>query len=386
MNVTIKQLLQNLQFDTKKDGCACALDGNQPVIIYGAGYCGALFCELMLKADIRPVCFFDCNEAKAGAEMMGTKICLPKTLENSEQYFVVVCMFQKGILFDQIKEMLTGMGYAHVIHVYEIRYDRKFFNGQNLIISPDLLLLRKNKSSIERVHGLLSDELSKDTYLKLMEFLIQDYDASIPSLPIREQYFAYDVYERKDNEVFVDCGAFKGEVMDIFISRNHAKFREYLAIEPDTAYVKILEKKKKEYGDDRIAILPVAASDSIGIVNIRNYANENLVVVADGESSVNCLPLDYLLSKKIPTLIKIDVEGYEQNVLNGAESMIKAYQPVLAVAIYHKERDFWEIPLKIKEKYPFYSLFIRSYMNIQETILYAVPPSRKVRMVLNEIS
>lgn len=109
-------------------------------------------------------------------------------------------------------------------------------------------------------------------------------------------------------------------------------------------------------------------------------------MVADGESSVNCLPLDYLLSKKIPTLIKIDVEGYEQNVLNGAESMIKAYQPVLAVAIYHKERDFWEIPLKIKEKYPFYSLFIRSYMNIQETILYAVPPSRKVRMVLNEIS
>lgn len=57
--------------------------------------------------------------------------------------------------------------------------------------------------------------------------------------------------------------------------------------------------------------------------------------------------------EKIPTLIKIDVEGYEQNVLNGAESMIKAYQPVLAVAIYHKERDFWEIPLKIKENIRF---------------------------------
>lgn len=376
----MERLLHDLQREDREENCAWTLDRNQSVVIYGAGYCGALFCELMKNAGMQPVCFFDRNEAKAGAEIMGAKICLPQTLDNAEQCLIVVCMFQKGTLFQQIKEMLISMGYSHVVHIYEIRQNIGFFFLQNLIISPDLELMRNNTQNIEKVYEILSDELSRDTYHKLMEFLVRDYDAAIPSLPLREQYFAYDVYEQSDNEVFVDCGAFKGEVMDIFIQNNYSEFKEYLAIEPDTAYVKILEQRKKAYNDDRIAIFPVAVSDSIGSVNIRNYANENSVVVADGELRVNCLSLDRLLSEKVPTFLKIDVEGYEQKVLGGAENIILVCQPVLAIAMYHKERDLWEIPLKIKEKYPFYSLFIRSYMNIQETILYAVPPSRKVRM------
>lgn len=376
----MQQLLQNLHIDDTEEDCACKLDRNQPVIIYGAGYCGALFCELMLNAGLRPKCFFDRNEAKAGTEIMRTKIFMPKTLDNPQQYLIVVCIFLKGTLFQQIKEMLLSLGYSHVVHIYEIRQDRDLFLRQNLIISPDLSLLRKNTQNIEKVYELLSDELSRDTYLKLMEFLAQDYDALIPLLPLREQYFAYDVYERSENEVFVDCGAFKGEVMDIFICKNHSNFKEYLAIEPDATYVKILEQKKKAYGDDRITIFPVAISDSIGSVNIRNYANENSVVVADGELRVNSMTLDHLLSEKVPTFLKIDVEGCEQKVLGGAQNAIHTCQPVLAIAMYHRERDLWEIPLNIKEKYPFYSLYIRSYMNIQETILYAVPPSREVRM------
>lgn len=381
----MKRFFQDLSMDVKPNRDIPVLDGEKSVIIYGAGYCGVLFCELMLKSNLKPVCFFDRNEAKAGMEIMGTRVYLPKTLANPVQYLVVVCMFQKGLLFEQIKKMLTGMGYIHVVHIYEIRHNRDFFQGQNLIISPDVLLIKENMQKIEKVYKLFGDESSRDTYVNLMKFLLQDYDASIPSLPIREQYFAYDVYENSGEEIFVDCGAFKGEVMDTFIIKNHSTFKEYLAIEPDSAYVDILERKKEKYGDERIKIFSVALSDSNGIMNLKNYANENSVVLSDGEVSVCCTALDDLLAEKPPTLIKIDVEGFEQEVLNGAQNIIRACQPVLAVAIYHKERDLWEIPLMINEKYPFYSLFIRSYMNLQETILYAVPPSRKVRMA-NEIS
>ena len=42
-------------------------------------------------------------------------------------------------------------------------------------------------------------------------------------------------------------------------------------------------------------------------------------------------------------LIKLDVEGYESNVINGAIQSIKQYRPVMLISIYHTPKDFFEI-------------------------------------------
>ena len=211
---------------------------------------------------------------------MNTPVYLPKTFENAEKYLVVVCMFQKGKLYEQIHDMLIRLGYKKIVHIYELRDDERLFSHQNLIISPDVPLLKKNLESINKVCNILSDDLSRTTYLKIMQFLIDSFDTVIPSLPIREQYFAYDIFNKNPEEVFVDCGAFQGDVMDIFLSSNN--FKEYHAIEPDSYYVSILKQKKIKYRDETIMIYPVAASDDSGTVSIRNYGNENSVIVPNG--------------------------------------------------------------------------------------------------------
>ena len=73
------------------------------------------------------------------------------------------------------------------------------------------------------------------------------------------------------------------------------------------------------------------------------------------------------------TFIKMDIEEAELNVLKGAEKLIKTYKPKLAVCVYHKREDIWEIPRLILSYVPEYKMYIRHYSLLKdETALYCV--------------
>ena len=83
--------------------------------------------------------------------------------------------------------------------------------------------------------------------------------------------------------------------------------------------------------------------------------------------------LDEIVFDKRPTYIKIDIEGAEQEALKGCRKIIHTYKPKLAVCIYHKPEDLYEIPIMIKEMNPEYKLYVRQYANAWfDTVLYAV--------------
>ena len=74
------------------------------------------------------------------------------------------------------------------------------------------------------------------------------------------------------------------------------------------------------------------------------------------------------------TFIKMDVEGAELKALYGAEKIIKANRPKLAICLYHKPEDIIEIPEYIINLGLDYSLYIRHQSFCTgETILYAAP-------------
>ena len=129
--------------------------------------------------------------------------------------------------------------------------------------------------------------------------------------------------------------------------------------------------------DERVKIILKALSDKKEHLYIKNYLNENSVISSNG-CSVEAITLDEIseLYKINPTFIKVDVEGYEEKLLNGACRIIEKSKPIIAVAIYHKYDDLWKIPLKINAFLPKHKLFLRSYMNVNETVLYAIPEER----------
>ena len=72
----------------------------------------------------------------------------------------------------------------------------------------------------------------------------------------------------------------------------------------------------------------------------------------------------------------MDIEGAEYKALLGAEKTIKKYKPKLAICIYHKPEDVWEIPWLIHQFNPNYKFYLRHYsLTSPETVLYAIDES-----------
>ena len=77
-------------------------------------------------------------------------------------------------------------------------------------------------------------------------------------------------------------------------------------------------------------------------------------------------------AKKID-FIKMDVEGFELNALRGAARTMEKHRPKLAISLYHKPQDFFEIPIYLKDVFPFYRLYLEHYTIFgEETVLYAI--------------
>jgi len=56
--------------------------------------------------------------------------------------------------------------------------------------------------------------------------------------------------------------------------------------------------------------------------------------------------------------IKLDVEGYETQVLTGARNVLKHYRPKLAISAYHRFYDIFAIPDLILSINPLYSIVV----------------------------
>ena len=70
--------------------------------------------------------------------------------------------------------------------------------------------------------------------------------------------------------------------------------------------------------------------------------------------------------------IKMDIEGSELAALKGAYNTLKQFHPKLAICLYHKKEDLWEIPQYLIKNFPEYELYVNHYScNFTESVLFA---------------
>jgi FkbM family methyltransferase len=134
----------------------------------------------------------------------------------------------------------------------------------------------------------------------------------------------------------VDAGANIG-IFSAFAAHLHPD-ATILSFEPDPSAFALLSKNLLGYPN----------------VKVFNFAlgNENKeVLLEEGRTcshiAENGIPVELktIDSLEIPmNFLKMDVEGYEANIIRGASETIKKYKPIIVMSAYHKPNDKTELP------------------------------------------
>ena len=246
------------------------------------------------------------------------------------------------------------------------------------------------KPSLKEVYNLLDDDLSREIFSAVLNvrFKIKPRQAVIPYFDNNQYFTLPEMNLFAGDSVFVDCGAFVGDTLERFINNCQSVFGKYYAFEPGTIQgAAFLERKKrivKEWALDESKIQLIQAG--VGNQNtegfyVQGWLDENLIgrrvsyekniSETNFIDTIKLAKLDDVLKNQRVDFIKSDVEGSEMQMLQGAENIIKTQKPLLALSIYHKITDYYEMPLYIKSLVPEYRMKIRHHStDFTETVLY----------------
>ncbi len=335
------------------------------IILFGAGFNGMVALDYFEENGYNVVAFCDNDTFKHGTiikSSMGKELTCISPGE--------LCKLSNIIVF------ITAKHFIHEV--------AEQLNKMNVInISFDEFVITKNIGSILKIYSDLRDDFSKKTLLYLIEAVFLKSDKFISEVWVKEQYFCLPEFSNfNSNDIFVDCGAFVGDTIEQFINSHNGIFNKIYAFEPGEKQFNALCIRKKRLvsewalNDDQIECIFAGVSDinSIGKVS---FSENNLIGTClvesndDVVSNVNIFTLDTTLKNCKVTILKADIEGYEMKMIKGAENLIKAHKPKLAISIYHKPQDFFEIALYIKNLVPEYKVAIRHHATqLMDTVLY----------------
>lgn len=189
-----------------------------------------------------------------------------------------------------------------------------------------------------------------------------------------KQYDVKDVFEVNNDSVVFDIGAWKGDSA-YFFSKKCSNDAKIYAFEPDANAYEALKCVKEKYKLNNVILENVLLSnkeetiDFVSMIPNTPVVKMNAVTVDKFVNDNNIDRIDY---------IKIDVEGAEQHILEGAKETIKKFRPSLAIAVYHGGKlfmeDFYKVPIFVKEITEGYKYYIRTFSPWGgETILFCKP-------------
>lgn len=232
----------------------------------------------------------------------------------------------------------------------------------------------RHLDAIDRVAARLADPRSVAVLEGIATFrLIGDIAAHPPS-HLASQYFPPDVPLTRAPLRLVDGGAYNGDSYAAGLAAG-ATFAEWYAFEPDPANFRDLVATAANARLDRVALFPCGLGDRCEQIHFASGgdAGSHAATAGDGDMAVQVVALDEVLPGLDPNYVKLDIEGYERAALAGMRRTLARSRPDVAVSIYHRPEDLWELPLLMAEMLPDAALYIRQHgYNGFDTVLYVV--------------
>ncbi len=346
--------------------------------IYGAGVFGKLF----LSAFDGKIDFFIDDFTK---ESTCKKIPIKKLSAVPKDTKIFISMLQHS---KNIQQKLMSKGFKNVIGFTE---SISFMpNILREIAKTNYLWIVKereqmiNKEKLKKVQKLLCDNKSHQLLQKIIQ-LRETLDIKYYIKPEGIEYFPSDIPFLNNLSYinFVDCGSYIGDSVEELM-KHHPNIKSSISFEPDKQNLlklnKTLNKLSDYYPQTNFFLYPAGVYSKNSILKFENLGINSSAKLNDKAIvNVPVVSLDSVILNANPNFIKMDIEGAEKEAIRGATKTIQKYKPNLAICLYHKPEDLWEIPLLIQEIEPSYDMYIRVHEDMcLSTVLYCVSRSNNV--------
>lgn len=340
-------------------------DKKGSAVIFGSGAVGCSVAGSLISLGGQIIAF--CDNYKTGMnEIFNLPIISPKQLlQQYKDAIVIVAVDYKHN--DEIHNQLLGMGFRRE-NIY-----RRFFELY------DIDKMKQHYEGYKWAYNFFDDDVSKKLLLDRIRMYLTGVELNRTSSA--PQYFEPKIISLEENEVFVDGGAWIGDTADEFI--RHTKlgkargYRHIYSFEPDN-----VAREKATHLLDNYTNVDVIGKGLWSCDTELKFFSDggnagSSFVIGNCSISIPVTSLDSFLAGKpnhdLPTFIKLDIEGAEKEALIGARNIIRKKHPKLAVCVYHKPEDIYELPKLIYEMDQSYKFTLEQYADgIYETVLYAV--------------
>lgn len=325
--------------------------------------------KIFYNLGIEVIGFTDSFINESGTVFAGLPVYTFEEIKKMEEIAIYIATEQRRYeyeILEKTEELENAEIYASGVVFGAGQYDLKHMKS----------VVEEADDKIQAVRQKLHDETSKEIFDKLLQYRLSNDTSLIESVyeTSHSQYFPTDgIIEPEPDEVFVDAGAHNGFTSFQFSEWTEGKYSKIYMMEPDPLMFEIM----KEYVQLRKLknVVPVNCGAWSSTCELRfkeDAATGSSKIVESGKTLINAISIDEMLHGERASFIKMDIEGAEMPALIGAEKTIQKYKPKLAISIYHKEDDLWEIPYYILTKYPYYKMYIRHYdYTTNETVMYA---------------
>lgn len=239
--------------------------------------------------------------------------------------------------------------------------------------------LKGNIGHYREFYDRLADQKSKDTLTTIIHYRLTWNAAHLIETIDGQKYFDWSLIGRPADATYVDGGAFDGGSVVNFVNTYGDEYKAIHAFEPFPDSFAVLEENCGEYRDTALVNKGLwDKSETLSYVGTNqsvSVASTPDETVESGGSFETVALDDYFKGTEAPSLIKMDMEGAELKALNGAQRVIKAGMPALAICVYHLVDDLRTIPQAITGISDSYDLTMRNYKTrgSAEIVLYARP-------------
>jgi len=334
--------------------------GGLPLVLYGDGWYAPYLREYLRRRELSPAAVF----TDAGFTTSGEAVGFGEINRRLEKFNIVIAFANSRLAREKLGRL--DLGRAAGVYFFDVM-------GELLGNAFGSAYLEGHKAQFEAAYALLGDDLSRRTFEAFLNNKLSGDAEPLVDVLRKEQYFPKDIIKLSDREIFVDGGAYTGDTLLTFMRITGGKSAGCFAFEPEAANAVKLKATVEKRSLRGVTVLNKGLWSAPATLPFAVWHGTSASAVSEaGEASVEAVTIDQAAPNA--TFIKLDIEGAELEALKGAAETIKRNRPRLAVCVYHKPADLFEVPLYLRSLAPDYRFYLRQHQPVAcETVLYALP-------------